>query len=191
MSSNVASWKLHYKWRLLAGKIIELNLVDFPASWTWRFNQQNKWWFSWIRDLETTGNRGRKQEILGVSNKHRDITKIYGYTMVIYDYIPHSSSMVLWFYIYGYTMVISKRSGQLGSIGWEIPLAMEGSFWLGNHRQMLRLLQHAMFDYRKVSLDFSVDWLAVHSRRPKWNTWNAISYANRTWLAGKSTKIVD
>jgi len=54
-------------------------------------------------------------------------------------------------------MVISKRSGQLGSIGWEIPLAMEGSFWLGNHRQMLRLLQHAMFDYRKVSLDFSVD----------------------------------
>ena len=32
MSSNVASWKLHYKWRLLAGKIIELNLVDFQQA---------------------------------------------------------------------------------------------------------------------------------------------------------------
>ena len=157
MSSNVAGrWKLHYKWRLLAGKIIELNLVDFPASWTWRFNQQNKWWFSWIRYLETTWNRGHKQEILGVSNQHGDITKIYGYTMVIYDYIPHSSTMVLWFYIYGYTMVISKRSGQLGSISWEIPKEpMEGSFWLGksstnNDRSLFSRTWKSMGFYRGI-----------------------------------------
>ena len=44
---------------------------------------------------------------------------IDGYTwlyMVIYGYLRHSSTMVQWFYIYGYTMVFSTQQELHGFI---------------------------------------------------------------------------